>query len=296
LQAQRQSHTLEGLRRKRQREAIVRRHHAFQRLLQPLLVVNPFEPLLTYAEDRLLVRRDNPKYLHLILAVTFLHQLQRPMKCDEEFGGYIETTLDDIAIANELAAALFGQSLDELSRPGRELLQLIFDYVQSQAAKLKTTGEKIAFGRRELREALKWSEYQLRTYLRELETLEYIWPLAGRQGQPFRYRLLWDGQGESGGRFLPGLKSVEQLRQDAGLTGQCGSHLDFVAGETASSRKIELRGEKRNFEGASLNGSHEVKPGAKADEQRVLRNGVPTSGEFSGSTYPVNGKEALAYA
>ena len=33
LEAQRHSHTLEGLRRKKQREAIVRRHHAFQRLL-----------------------------------------------------------------------------------------------------------------------------------------------------------------------------------------------------------------------------------------------------------------------
>jgi DNA primase catalytic core len=285
LQAQRQSHTLEGLRRKKQREAIVRRHHAFQRLLQPLLVVNPFEPLLTYAEDRLLVRRDNPKYLHLILAVTFLHQLQRPARHDGEFGGYIETTLDDIAIANELATSLFGQSLDELSRPGRELLQLIFDYVQSQAAKLKTTVEKIAFGRRELREALKWSEYQLRTYLHELETLEYIWPLAGRQGQPFRYRLLWDGQGENGGRFLAGLKSVEQLRQEAGRLG-------LVAGETTSSRKIQLRGEKGNFEGTSLNGSHEVKPEAKADEQRILRNGAPASGEFSGSIYPVLRKNA----
>ena len=71
-----------------------------------MTVVNPFEPLLTYAEDRLLVRRDNPKYLHLILAVTFLHQLQRPVKHDADFGDYIETTLDDIAIANELATAL----------------------------------------------------------------------------------------------------------------------------------------------------------------------------------------------
>ncbi|MGO8680135.1 MAG: CHC2 zinc finger domain-containing protein [Limisphaerales bacterium] len=279
LAAQRQSHTLEGLRRKQQREAIVRRHHAFQRLLQPLLVVNPFEPLLTYAEDRLLVRRDNPKYLHLILVVTFLHQLQRPARHDDALGDYIEATLDDIAIANELAAALFGQSLDELSRPGRELLQLIFDYVQGQAAKLKTTGEKIAFGRRELREALKWSEYQLRTYLHELETLEYIWPLAGRQGQPFRYRLLWDGQGENGGRFLAGLKSVEQLRREA-------ERLGFVAGETTSSRKIQLRGEKRNFEGTSLTGSHEVKPEAKADEQRRLSQPLPNFVPFGGEHIP----------
>ena len=86
LEAQRHNHTLDGIRRKKQREQVVQRHHAFQRLLKPVAVVNPYEPLLTYAENRLLVRRDNPKYLHLILAVTFLYQLQRPVKHDADAG------------------------------------------------------------------------------------------------------------------------------------------------------------------------------------------------------------------
>jgi len=81
--------------------------------------VNPFEPLLSYPDDRLMMRRDHPKYLHLILAVTFLHQLQRPVKHDAEFGDYIETTLADVAIANDLAHRLFGHSLDDLSQRPR---------------------------------------------------------------------------------------------------------------------------------------------------------------------------------
>ncbi len=81
--------------------------------------------MLSYPDESLLVRRDQPKYLNLILAVTFLYQLQRPVQNDAELGDYIETTLDDIAIANELAHELFGHSLDDLSRPGRELLRLI---------------------------------------------------------------------------------------------------------------------------------------------------------------------------
>ena len=235
LEAQRNSHTLEGLRRRKQREAVIARHHAFQRLLRPLTVVNPFEPLLTYTEDRLAVRRDNPKYLNLILGITFLHQMQRTVKHDEACGDYIETTLDDIAIANELATALFGQALEDLSRPGQQLLALVFDYVQSQAAKQKTTADKITFSRRELREAIKWSEYQLRTYLDELARLEYVWPLAGRQGQPFRYRLLYDGQAQGGQRFLAGIKSVEQLRREARQVG-------FEVSGPASGAKTELRG------------------------------------------------------
>ena len=307
LDAQRQGHTLEGLRRGQRHKAIIQRHHAFQRLLQPLAIVNPFEPLLTYADDRLAVRRDNPKYLQIILAVTFLHQMQREIRHDAESGlDYIETTLGDIAIAHELATALLGQSLDELSQPGRELLRLIFDYVQSQAAKVLADGhrvrpEQVAFTRRELREALKWSEYQLRTYLDELAQLEYLLPLAGRQGQPFRYRLLYDGQGQNGERFLAGLKSLEQLRREAGRLGlvtsesgeQAGGH---SASLPASSRKTELRGqkeplrgEKTNFEGTSLNGSNEVKTPLSPMKSMGLNNGPETSSDFPGNMYRKNG-------
>ena len=134
LTAQRQSHTREGWKQRLTREAVLRRHQAFQRLLKPLKVLNPFEPLLTYPDEQLLVRRDQPKYLNLILAVTFLYQLQRPVHSDPELGEYIETTLDDIAIANDLAHQLFGHSLDDLSRPSRELLRLIVDYVADKSA------------------------------------------------------------------------------------------------------------------------------------------------------------------
>ena len=288
LEAQRNSHTLDGMRRRKQREAIIQRQHAFQRLLRPLTVVNPFEPLLTYADDRLAVRRDQPKYLNLILAVTFLHQMQRDVKHDELCGDYIETTLADIAIANELATELFGQTLSELSRPGQDLLRLVFDHVTSQAARQKSEAIAVTFSRRELREALKWSEYQLRTYLDELAQLEYVLPLAGKQGQPFRYRLLYDGQGEGGQRFLTGLKSVEQLRQEAGRIG-------LATGETSGpeselrGRPMPLRGEKVNFEGASGNGSHEVKPPPQAGKTRASRNGATASSVLPENIY--NGTE-----
>ncbi len=52
LATQRQAHTLEGLRLRQERERILRRHHAFQRLLRPLPVVNPFEPLLSYPDEQ----------------------------------------------------------------------------------------------------------------------------------------------------------------------------------------------------------------------------------------------------
>jgi DNA primase catalytic core len=218
LAAQRHSHTREGWKRRLACEAILKRHHAFQRMLRPLKIINPFEPLLSYPDESLLVRRDQPKYLNLILAVTFLYQLQRPMQNDAELGDYIETTLDDIAIANELAHQLFGHSLDDLSRPSRELLELTYQYVCRQAATKKTND--VTFNRRELREAFKWGDTRLRTHLDELVEMEYLVPLSGRFGQTYHYRLQYEPeQHAQAGKFLAGIKSVEQLRKEASLAG-----------------------------------------------------------------------------
>jgi DNA primase catalytic core len=248
LAAQRQSHTREGWRRRLAREAILKRHQAFQRLLRPLKIINPFEPLLSYPDESLLVRRDHPKYLNLILAVTFLYQLQRPVQNDAELGDYIETTLDDIAVANELAHELFGHSLDDLSRPSRELLELTYQHVQRQATAKKTND--VTFNRRELREAFKWGDTRLRTHLDELVEMEYVVPLSGRFGQTYQYRLVYEPTDEPG-RFLSGLKSVEQLRKAANLAGVL-THLAPQNGHLAPTSQVAIR-EVKN--GVSSNGN-----------------------------------------
>ena len=216
LQRQRQVHTLEGLRQRQARERILRRHHAFQRLLRQLPVINPFEPLLSYPDEHLLVRRDQPKYLQLILTVAFLHQMQRPLRHDPDLGDYVEATLDDIAIANEVAHQVFGNSLADLSKPGRDLLTLIEEFIQHKAA--SAADDKETFSRRELREAIHWGDTRLRVHLRELVDLEHVAPLNGRHGLTYHYRLL-SRAGLGTGRFLAGLKSVEQLRHDASFAG-----------------------------------------------------------------------------
>jgi hypothetical protein len=290
LEAQRHNHTLDGIRRKKQREQVVQRHHAFQRLLKPVAVVNPFEPLLTYAENRLLVRRDNPKYLHLILAVTFLYQLQRPVKHDADAGDYIETTLDDIAIANELATDLFGQSLGELSRPSRELLKLIRRLVEEMERKPGSTAEQkvgagtamasgaAAFSRRQIREFTGWSDYQIKIHVKQLEDLEYLLPLSGRRGQCFSYRLAWDGEGLDGERFVLGLTSVEELRQKAKVVGLLGEQVG---------PKTEVVGPKTKLEGSSRVQVGLAQNGANACKQRLKPASEPKLEGFAGKHVPV---------
>ena len=235
LAAQRQSHTLDGRKRRAARAAILARHHAFQRMLRPLVVVNPFEPLLAYGDGRLLFRRDHPKYLNLILAVTFLHQHQRALQHDAELGGYIETTLDDIAAANALALALFGASLDELSAPARRLWQWICDHAQAQAAARGVPLGKVEVSRRELLAVTGWSYHQLRTHLPELVEHEYLAPVCGRFGQRYLYRLVGTAEEMPAG---VGLKSVEQLRKEAQTLRPCGVLENLAGTLRAEDRKV----------------------------------------------------------
>jgi DNA primase catalytic core len=259
LAAQRHSHTREGWRKRLACEAILKRHHAFQRLLRPLKIINPFEPLLSYPDESLLVRRDQPKYLNLILAVTFLYQLQRPVQNDAELGDYIETTLDDIAIANELAHELFGHSLDDLSRPSRELLELTYRHVQRQSTAKKTD---VTFNRRELREAFKWGDTRLRTHLDELVEMEYVIPLSGRFGQTYHYRLQYEPE-QHEGKFLAGIKSVEQLRKEANLAG--------VLTHLAPTPQVE----KREVQNAAAVNGHKRFAKSPDNLAPVLREQIP---------------------
>jgi DNA primase catalytic core len=264
LEAQRQSHTLEGRKRRVQRVAILARQHAFQRLLRPLVVVNPFEPLLAYGdggEDKALpLRRDHPKYLNLILAVTFLHQHQRAVKHDAELGDYIETTLDDIAIANELATELFGQSLDDLSFPSRELLRLIGGFAAERAKSANQPTLEIEWTRRELREAIRWTEARLRTHLEELVRLEYLAASGGRWGKAFTYRLaITPEEIETGRMIRPGIKDVETLRQEASFAG-IGSYRPSGS---------DFAGRNGHFAGTSQAATCEVASAAEPHQHRA---------------------------
>ena len=61
--AQRAAQTLDGLLSRAEREAVLKVHRDAQRMLAPVLVVNPFARSLTFADDRTRTRRDHLKYL-----------------------------------------------------------------------------------------------------------------------------------------------------------------------------------------------------------------------------------------
>jgi DNA primase catalytic core len=207
---QREAETFEGLKRKLERERILKIHRNAQRLLRPLHVVNPFAPRLTFLSDRTRTRRDHVKYLTLIRTIALLHQYQRPVK---EANGtrYIEVTLSDIEAANRLAHEVLGRSLDELAPQTRHLLTLLVEKVKERCREKGLDRDQCLFTRRQVREWSGWTEFQVRTHLNKLEALEYLLPHHGGRGQSFVYELLFDGEAESSRPQLCGLLDAENL-------------------------------------------------------------------------------------
>ena len=219
-QRQRARRTLDGLLATAARTEVLALHRNAQRLLEPVHVVNPYAPQLTFLDARTRTRRDHEKYLTLIDTVAFLHQHQRARKSVTHQGqalGYIEATLDDIAVANRLADAVLGRSLDELPPQARKLLALLTRMVEARAAEERVEAREIHFSRRAVREYTGWSDFQVRVHLAKLEALEYVVAHRGARGQLYVYELLYRGEGETEGherpRFLMGLLDVERLRE-----------------------------------------------------------------------------------
>jgi hypothetical protein len=215
---QREAETLEGLIREKKQDTVTRKHHAVQRLLKNLAVVNPYSKYLSYPSHSLRARRDHKKYLGLIRAVAFLHQYQREIKTVEVEGKpveYIEVTLEDIDTANRLANVVLGQSMDELAKPSRTLLSLIYAMVKEQAEKDNRPIDEIFFTRRMIRECTGWTDWQIRAHIKQLEELEYIGARIGSIGKEYSYILNYQGQGEGEeqDKCYLNLTTIEQIKK-----------------------------------------------------------------------------------
>jgi len=224
LQKQREQETLEGLIRKAETERITKRHHNAQRLLRPLHVINPYASHLTFPAESLRARRDHKKYLGLIKAIAFIHQYQREIKTVDLPAGsvaghngdvlqYIEVTLEDIEQANRLAGEVLGRTLDELSPPSRLLLKMIREMVEARCKELKIDPKEYKFSRRDIRDWSRWSDFQIKCHVRQLEDMEYLYSITGKKGKEYVYELLYPGGGEDGRPFLLGLITIEQLKK-----------------------------------------------------------------------------------
>jgi hypothetical protein len=218
---QRERRTLAGLLAHEQRKDLLTQLRNAQRLLSPLAVVNPFAPALTFATARTRNRRDHEKYLTLIDAIALLHQHQRQHGQHLVNGRvveFIEVTLDDIALANELAPEVLGRSLDELPPQTRRLLGFIRELMKAKRKEQKAAkvgAGPACFSRRELRDLCGWSLTQVRVHLERLVELEYLATRHARLNNQFLYEALFDVDTPEAVAHV-GLIAVEELEKAGG--------------------------------------------------------------------------------
>ena len=193
-EVQRRNYTLQGFLQKKGLDKIINKHIYAQRLLKKVLVFNPYAELLSFPTSKLKTRRDNEKFLRLINVICFLHQYQRKIKKlkleNGEMVQYIECTPEDYKIAYELLSdGVLDNTLDDLPRPARKLLELIKKYLNEKSRRDNLQVEKIIFERREIREYTSWSFAQIRNNFRTLREYEYIQLIKAKNGLANQYRL-----------------------------------------------------------------------------------------------------------
>ena len=184
---QRKRQTIKGLLGDQNKTAIQSLHQNAQRLLKPLLVANNFAEELKFRSDRTRTRRDHAKYLCLIRVIALLHQYQREIKTVDHQGEkieYIEATRDDIAKADELAAAIMARSYEELPERTQFVLNIIHQLLVKTCNDQAIKPSDFRFNRRELRSLTGLGNTQLKLHLDRLEDLEYVVRLKRKGSNP----------------------------------------------------------------------------------------------------------------
>lgn len=119
--------------------------------------------------------------------------MKKPLK---NYNGidYIEVSREEIQQATELASELQGISLDDLSLPARNLLQLLLEM------------DRKIFTQKEVMNHTGWTKNRLHIHLTELIEMELVLPESTKKNQLQAYKLLYNGEGQDGKRFLLGLR------------------------------------------------------------------------------------------
>jgi DNA primase catalytic core len=215
-QRQRARRTLEGQLQRAAKSELLALHRNAQRLIEPLTVVNPYAPELTFIDGQTRTRRDHEKYLTLIDVVALLHQHQRERKMarqGETTIAYIEVTPEDIAIANRLAAAVLGRTLDELPPQTRSFLERLDAWVTTTCRARRCDRTALHFLTREARDATGAGVTQTKVHLRRLVDLEYVLVHRAPRGQGVAYELVYQRAADervAAGTFS-GLRDVGDL-------------------------------------------------------------------------------------
>jgi DNA primase catalytic core len=157
-----------------------------QRLLRKVKVINPYAPKLDIPDCVFKKLRTNMHYLKLIEIIAFYHQYQREWKKDQEGKPYIETTLEDIELANWLVKDTLIRKSDELSGDLRGFFENLKFYLKNQ----DNQTEQTSFYAKEIRKAFRMHPQKLSRYLINLEKRGLIKLIGNNRQTGYEYLII----------------------------------------------------------------------------------------------------------
>ncbi len=192
-----------------------------QRILKPIDIIIP------YAEDLILPTwflkqyRTNSHYQEFIKAVSFYHQYQRPIKYDERRNPYIESTYEDIEIANRLMKDVLLAKSDELTKATRGFYDLILKYL--------TETDQESFRTSEVRMRYRISPATIGRHIKKLTKYGYIKIVSGNKRTGYEYEIEQNIEDRRGrlGTILDEI--LEKIKKKYGKPNQKESSLKAVS-------------------------------------------------------------------
>jgi len=152
-----------------------------QSVLKPIKVVNPYAEQLIIPEQVFKPLRTNSQYLQFIESVTFYHQYQRSVRTDSRNKKYIETTIEDIEIANELLKEVLLAKSDELTKASRRFYEMLQGYLNRE--------KKESFYSSEIRRAYRMAPATVKRHLRNLVKYGYVKTVGGSKNKGYEYEV-----------------------------------------------------------------------------------------------------------
>jgi len=144
--------------------------------------------LIEFPASWLRGRRDNDRLLSLIEGIAFLHQHQRPINRDTDID-YLTASIEDYAMAYDLAHQVFAQASSDLPKPVADFLAHVEKLVPEKAKEAGCAPDAFTFSRRDIREAVNLPDHIVKRHMRQIEELEYVQVQRASKGGSFRYRL-----------------------------------------------------------------------------------------------------------
>ena len=160
-----------------------------QRLLRKVRVVNPYAPDLRIPDCVFKKLRTNMHYLKLIEMITFYHQYQRKRLRgkNNQKEICIETSLEDIELANWLVKDTLLRKSDELKEDIRQFFESLKSLTTEKPSESKT------FYAKEVRQHFRMNPMKVNRYLNQLESRGYINRRGGNRKTGYEYEILaWE--------------------------------------------------------------------------------------------------------